>query len=193
MIGTIGSEAFFVVALEWLALGASAVSVFAVAQLIRNELRRLARRKLKAMLARRHTAHDNDIELLLAQVTAGAMRDRNVEQLQKLGTAEILQDYILDVDFRRRLYSQLLAEFRELRRKADKDTVDEVVQAVSSWRERPIEIEAMGLSGPAGSALRHLEWKDNYFEEKRNEMVSDISDAIRAAARSHEREIANAG
>lgn len=170
----------------WAAIISSAGSLIAFIAMVRNELKRSARSELKRVLARHHFEQGSVIEDRLAHDVARALLDQRYDKIRNMKTDVILEDYILDIDFKRRLYFALINELKNGNKAISNDVLRPVLEAVQEWKDHETDLPNvidMGMLSERSArlAIRFLENKEKFFERKRDELVADVSAAVEAA------------
>jgi hypothetical protein len=184
-------SAQFFVSASLLAVVGAAVSGIII---FRNELKRQARREFRFALGRlrERPAAGDWKESELARTLVQAIDSQRYDAVRNFKSDPLVEDYILDLDFKAKLYKRLIEEMTEKNKRLTREQAEILQGSVEEWRGQQLtlgqkidaELKSASSDGTAKLAIRFLEKKENYFAEKREQLIHDVGSVLRAAATS---------
>jgi hypothetical protein len=185
------SSAISDIAQLWFAIFAAVAGMFSVYTVHKNENRRRLRRRLRELLQRRTEVEANEMQRELAGLIGEAVRSNNFGPLERVTLAPYIEEYIVDLDFKHKLYHFLIEVLRDQQISISRDDLKKMQHVASLWKESDTRVaehvlgylDSRRIHEPdVGAVKDFIKSRRNYFDITIDSFAEDIKDAVEAAS-----------
>lgn len=175
----------------WFAIFAAVAGMFSVYTVHKNENRRRLRRRFRELLRRRTEAETNQMVHELAGLIGEAIRSKNFGPLERVTLAPYIEEYLVDFDFKNKVYHFLIEVLRDYRISISSEDLQKVQQIASLWKETNTGVAEHVLSYLDSQLLHEpdvrtvrdfIGSRPNYFEITVDNFAEDVKEVVKAAS-----------
>ncbi|WKA30226.1 hypothetical protein [Bradyrhizobium roseum] len=154
----------------------------------RNENRRKLRLQFREVLKSRVPSSDG-LERELARKIGHALETQNPRGLEGVTLVPYLEDYIVDLDFKQKLYGFLLSYVTERKLILTSDAAQKIVRVMDIWKEQRVDLETdvhqflddlSKNGGDIRSARTFMELRPQYLQDATVHFVEDVREVVKA-------------
>jgi hypothetical protein len=179
-------ELFFLISSLFLVFIA-AISVTIV--LSNDRKRRLRQQFIELLAAHLHRQCPDNLEQHFANELVRAIENRDFNQLSRVTLVPYLEDYLIDPDFKSKLYHSLVGQMSDKALRLNADELKRTMDQIDLWNNLNTNfhrniLDVLDGASEAGQkkAREFLASRSEFLERKTEEFVRDTKEAVKTAA-----------